>query len=202
MLIGYARVSTADQELTLQREALERAGCEKLFTDKASGAKVDRPGLAEALVFTRGGDTLFIWTLDQRPYRAGGDLVGATSRLSLADGWLRRCDTIRASVVRHSRFGVGPEVVASRRLSLRSWIVPARSPRPAKVAKLLQVGRSTLYRHFPGIQHMPTNSEAGDDPSFAGRCPSRREQPKKGFSSMDCASGLFVRRTLVVSACP
>ncbi|MBB5714192.1 DNA invertase Pin-like site-specific DNA recombinase [Sphingomonas aerophila] len=58
MLIGYARVSTADQDLTLQTDALTKAGCEKLFTDKASGARVNRPGLAEALDFVRAGDTL------------------------------------------------------------------------------------------------------------------------------------------------
>ena len=56
MLIGYARVSTADQDLTPQTNA----GCEKLFTDRASGAKADRPGLAEALHFARAGDTLVI----------------------------------------------------------------------------------------------------------------------------------------------
>ena len=53
MLIGYARVSTADQDLALQTDTLTKAGCEKLFTDKASGAKADRPGLAEALHFAR-----------------------------------------------------------------------------------------------------------------------------------------------------
>lgn len=51
MLIGYARVSTIDQDLALQTDALARAGCEKMFADKASGAKTDRPGLAEALQF-------------------------------------------------------------------------------------------------------------------------------------------------------
>ena len=49
MLIGYARVSTADQDLTPQIEALKQAGCERLYSDKASGAKVNRPGLAEAI---------------------------------------------------------------------------------------------------------------------------------------------------------
>lgn len=78
MLIGYARVSTADQDLTLQREALERAGCEKLFTDKASGARVDRPGLAEALVFARGGDTLVIWKLDRLGRSISGLIALAT----------------------------------------------------------------------------------------------------------------------------
>lgn len=65
MLIGYARVSTADQDLTLQLDALTKAGCEKLFTDKASGAKINRPGLVEALRFARAGDTLVVWKLDR-----------------------------------------------------------------------------------------------------------------------------------------
>lgn len=56
---------TADQELALQTEALTKAGCEKIFSDKASGAKADRPGLAEALSFVRAGDCIVIWKLDR-----------------------------------------------------------------------------------------------------------------------------------------
>ncbi len=65
MLIGYARVSTLDQTLALQRDALTHAGCERVFTDTASGSRSDRPGLHEALDFARSGDTLVVWRLDR-----------------------------------------------------------------------------------------------------------------------------------------
>jgi len=65
MLIGYARVSTAEQNLDLQTDALTKAGCDKIFTDTKSGAKSERPGLAEALNFMRQGDTLVVWKLDR-----------------------------------------------------------------------------------------------------------------------------------------
>src|SRR3712207_6335019 len=65
MQIGYARISTDDQTLDLQRDALAKAGCDQLFTDTMSGATADRPGLAEALAYTRPGDTLVVWRLDR-----------------------------------------------------------------------------------------------------------------------------------------
>ncbi len=63
--IGYARVSTGDQDTALQLDALRKAGCEKLFEDTASGMKTDRPGLAEAKRYVRDGDTLTVWKLDR-----------------------------------------------------------------------------------------------------------------------------------------
>jgi DNA invertase Pin-like site-specific DNA recombinase len=57
MLIGYARISTQEQTLNLQKDALEKAGCTKLFTDTVSGAKTERKGLEEALSYVRKGDT-------------------------------------------------------------------------------------------------------------------------------------------------
>lgn len=63
--IGYARVSTTDQDPALQLDALRKAGCEKLFEDTASGVKTDRPGLAEVIRYSRDGDTLTVWKLDR-----------------------------------------------------------------------------------------------------------------------------------------
>lgn len=78
MLIGYARVSTHDQNLELQREALTRAGCQKIFEDKVSGTRAERPGLAKALEILREEDTLVVWKLDRlgRSVKQLVDLVG------------------------------------------------------------------------------------------------------------------------------
>jgi DNA invertase Pin-like site-specific DNA recombinase len=65
MLIGYARVSTHDQTLNLQRDALQKAGCNRIFTDTASGAKTERQGLDKALNYVRSKDTLVVWRLDR-----------------------------------------------------------------------------------------------------------------------------------------
>ena len=65
MKIGYARISTYDQNLSLQMDALEKADCEKIFHDQISGAKTKRPGLDEALTYLREGDVLVVWRLDR-----------------------------------------------------------------------------------------------------------------------------------------
>jgi DNA invertase Pin-like site-specific DNA recombinase len=80
VLIGYARVSTDDQNLALQRDALAAAGCEKIYEDKTSGAKAERPGLALALEVARAGDTLIVWRLD-RLGRSLKDLIALAEGL-------------------------------------------------------------------------------------------------------------------------
>ncbi|WP_373533414.1 recombinase family protein [Vampirovibrio sp.] len=65
MLVGYARVSTQEQDPALQLDALQAAGCERIFHEKASGAQRDRPQLAETIAFMRAGDTLVVWKLDR-----------------------------------------------------------------------------------------------------------------------------------------
>lgn len=64
-LIGYARVSTAEQDTSLQIDALRQAGCDRIFEDTVSGAKADRPGLTAALSYLREGDVLVVWRLDR-----------------------------------------------------------------------------------------------------------------------------------------
>ena len=80
MLIGYARVSSDDQNLNLQKDALTRAGCERILEDRQSGAKADRPGLRDALDYARDGDTLTVWRLD-RLSRSLKDLIDLVSQL-------------------------------------------------------------------------------------------------------------------------
>jgi DNA invertase Pin-like site-specific DNA recombinase len=77
-LIGYARVSTQDQHLHLQQDALKSAGCLKIFTDTISGARHERKGLEEALSFLREGDILVVWRLD----RLGRSLKDLIERLT------------------------------------------------------------------------------------------------------------------------
>lgn len=80
MLLGYARVSTADQTLDLQRDALLEAGCERVYADVASGARTERPELARLLESARDGDVLVVWKLD-RVGRSLKHLVGLVAEL-------------------------------------------------------------------------------------------------------------------------
>jgi len=82
MLIGYARVSTQDQNLDLQLDALTKAGCRKVFDDKISGSCAERPGLTKTLEMLREGDTLVVWKLDRlgRSVHHLVDLVGGLNQ--------------------------------------------------------------------------------------------------------------------------
>lgn len=83
MLIGYARVSTGDQNLDLQKNALVRAECELIFEDTASGKNAKRPGLRKAIRRLRPGDSLVVWKLDRldRLGRSVRDLITLVSEL-------------------------------------------------------------------------------------------------------------------------
>ncbi len=85
MLIGYARVSTHDQNLDLQQDALQKAGCEKVFVDELSGAVATRPGLQQAMDALREGDVLVVWRLDRlgRSLRNLIELVGQLDEMKV-----------------------------------------------------------------------------------------------------------------------
>ena len=81
MFIGYVRVSTSDQSLSLQKDALEKVGCERIYEDEMSGMKNNRPGLNKALEMLREGDTLIVWKLD-RLGRSVKSLIDLVSELN------------------------------------------------------------------------------------------------------------------------
>jgi DNA invertase Pin-like site-specific DNA recombinase len=80
MLVGYARVSTQDQNLDLQKDALTKAGCNKIFCDIGSGANFERKGLADALNYMRKDDCLVVWKLD-RLGRSLKDLIETINKI-------------------------------------------------------------------------------------------------------------------------
>ena len=88
MLIGYARVSTEDQDTAIQEAALRQAGCERIYTEKASGGRWDRPELHRALEQLRPGDVLMVWKLD-RLTRSLKDLVHLIDRIEKAGARFR-----------------------------------------------------------------------------------------------------------------
>ncbi|KTD74461.1 recombinase family protein [Legionella tucsonensis] len=74
MLIGYARISTDDQNLNLQYDALNNAGCDRIIDDQITGSKIQRPGLEAALEYVREGDVFVVWRID-RLSRSLKDLI-------------------------------------------------------------------------------------------------------------------------------
>ena len=95
ILIGYARVSTPDQNLALQYQTLSAAGCEKIFDDTISGTKIDRPSLTKVQEQLRPGDTLVIWKLD-RLGRTVKNLIDFSRSRSEVIGCSQRSPTTRA----------------------------------------------------------------------------------------------------------
>lgn len=185
MKIGYARVSTDDQRMDLQRDALTAAGCEKVFTDTASGAKAARPGLAEALAFARKGDVLVVWRLD-RLGRSLPELVKVVGELEAAgvgfESVTERIGTSSAAgrLVFHvfaalaeferrlivERTHAGLEAARARgRKGGRPALPPekvaaiqamaAGNRSVSEICKALKIGRSTLYKYAPGMKAAP-----------------------------------------------
>ena len=146
---GYARVSTQDQSLDLQIEALTKAGCKKILDDKISGSRADRPGLAKAMEMLREGDTLVVWKLDRlgRNVKHLVDLVAELHKQgvqfkSLTDA----IDTGTAS----GRFFC--HVMADSKIESAKKLLASGVP-PRDVAENLGVAVPTLYRWVPATEH-------------------------------------------------
>jgi DNA invertase Pin-like site-specific DNA recombinase len=179
MKIGYARVSTDDQNLDLQRDALTAAGCERQFTDTASGAKAARPGLAEALAFARPGDVLTVWRLD-RLGRSLPELVKVVGELQAAgigfESLTERIDTSTAAgelvfhvfgsiaqferrlMIERTQAGLAAARSRGRKggrpgasaETVNAIAALAKTDRsPGEICKVLNISRSTFYKYAP-----------------------------------------------------
>jgi DNA invertase Pin-like site-specific DNA recombinase len=162
-LLGYARVSTSDQQPALQVDALRAAGCYRVFTETASGARADRPVLAQVLDQLRPGDTLIVWKLD-RLGRSLRHLVDTFAGLadrgrlvfhvfaSLAEferDLIRERTTAGLAAARaRGRNGGRPPVLDPSQVELARELYASRRYTTAEIARRLKVGRSTLYRYL------------------------------------------------------
>ena len=193
MIIGYARVSTHDQNLNLQLDALKTAGCERLFEDQISGSATERPGLAEALKILREGDTLVVWRLD-RLGRSLKHLITTVSELEASGVGFRSItesidtttnsgklvfhvfgalaeferELIRertkaglASARARGRVGGRPRKLDAKRIAQARALLADPNQTVADVARVLNVGRATLYRAL----RSGDNSVAGQSPT-------------------------------------
>lgn len=144
MKIGYARVSTGDQKLSLQLEALKKAGCQRIFREKASGAHRDRPELGRMLDQLREGDVVAVWRLD-RLARSTRDLLEIVAAIdaagarfqSLSEPWAdttthagRMIMTIFAGIAEFERDLIRERTGAGRREAQRRGV---RFGRPRKM---------------------------------------------------------------------
>ena len=171
MLVGYARVSTRDQDPALQLDALRAAGCERVFTERASGAQRERPQLRAALDYMRAGDTLVVWRLDrlarslqqliETVEALGGRGVGLrslTEALDTTTSGGRRVFHLCASLAGFERSIIRARTVAGLQAARARGRTGGRPPAllerdpgmtVAEVARRLAVVPSTLYRHLP-----------------------------------------------------
>jgi DNA invertase Pin-like site-specific DNA recombinase len=130
-LLGYDRVSTTDQSPQLQVDALELAGCYRVFTETASGVRADRPTLEQLLDQLRPGDTLLVWKLD----RLGRSLRERTAT-GLAAAWAR------------GRHGGRPSVMTAHKLKIAEEMYRSGQYTVAAIATTLGVSRASIYRHL------------------------------------------------------
>ncbi|EGV1307029.1 recombinase family protein [Salmonella enterica] len=164
--IGYIRVSTIDQNIDLQRNALTSANCDRIFEDRISGKIANRPGLKRALKYVNKGDTLVVWKLD-RLGRSVKNLVALISELhergahfhSLTDSIDTSSAMGRELIVERTlaglaaaraqgRLGGRPRAINRHEQEQISRLLEKGHPRQ-QLAIIFGIGVSTLYRYFP-----------------------------------------------------
>ncbi len=178
MKIGYARVSTQEQSTNMQLDTLKAAGCDRIFSEKASGAKTDRPELAKALEYARPGDVIVIWKLDRlaRSMRQlietmemlkerGIALESLTERIDTASAQGKLVFGIFASLAEFERSLIRESVNAGLQAARVRGRKGGRPPvgeeklahastlvkagySTARAAKAAGIGRATLCRHL------------------------------------------------------
>ena len=161
-MIGYARVSTDDQDLTNQRAELHAAGCTRIFAEKITGAHAKRPELARMLDHLRAGDVVTVTRLD-RLARSTRDLLDIAEQLqamgaglrSLAEPWAdtttaagRMVLTVFSGIAEFERFGRRPTLAPAQVEHARELLADGRTA--VETAELLGVHRATLYRALRG----------------------------------------------------
>lgn len=179
MIIGYARVSTIEQSLDLQVDALKKAGCGKVYEDVASGAQASRPGLAEAMQYLRAGDTLVVWRLD-RVGRSLSHLIESIRDLSERGigfwSLQERIDTTTSGgklifhvfgalaeferdIIRdrtHAGLAAArqrrrPRALDSKKLALVRSLYADPGNKPREICEALKISRATLYRYLDAM---------------------------------------------------
>jgi DNA invertase Pin-like site-specific DNA recombinase len=162
MLLGYARVSTVDQNLALQRDALTEAGCTKIFTEQMSGAVTDRPALHDALEFARGGDTLIVWKLD-RLARSMKQLIETVETLRFGGIGFRSLTealdttTAQGRLVFHmfgalAEFERSPPKLTDDDIEAAKAMLANPDIGVTQIAHRLGVSPATLYRYIPAAR--------------------------------------------------
>ena len=161
-VIGYARVSTKEQDLSLQLDALSKYGCDRIFTDKMSSVK-ERQGLTDALGYLREGDTLVVWKLDrlcrslpdlikisEQIRTTGAQLVSITERIDTSTPAGRLYFNILGALGQMERELIQERVKAGLAAARRRGKVPGK---PRVSEEKLELARRELYagRTYPEV---------------------------------------------------
>src|SRR5258708_7576178 len=166
MKIGYCRVSTDDQNPDLQLTALKRAGCKKIFTDKATGAHVKRPELAKCLKALKAGDVLIVWKLD-RLGRSLHDLIGLLDDLKTQGVAFR---SVTESIDTATPTGRAMWQMVGILAELERSLIQERTKagRAAAQARGVKMGRKPLLT-VQQVAHARTLLEQGEHHNTVGR---------------------------------